>query len=44
MRMRNKLVEEKKLLYKSLVVPNIDYSNAILFMCNQSEINGLQKL
>ena len=44
-RMRNKLcVEEKKLLYKSLVVPHIDYSSAILFMCNQSEIIGLQKL
>ena len=43
--MRNKLcVEEKKLLYKSLVVPHIDYSSAILLMLNQSEINGLQKL
>ena len=44
-RMRNKLCQdEKRLLYKSLVVPHIDYSSAILFMCNQTELKNIQKL
>lgn len=43
-RMRNKLTTDcKKLLYKSLVVPHIDYCSTILFMANNSEMDKLQK-
>ena len=44
-RMRNKLDKEsKKILYKSLVVPSIDYCSTILFMCNEQELRTLQVL
>ena len=43
--MRNKLDKEsKKILYKSLVVPSIDYCGTILFMCNEQELRTLQVL
>ena len=38
-RMKRKLDKDTKLLlYKSLIVPHIDYSSSILFLCNSSVI------
>jgi len=44
-RMRKRLDKEtKRILYKSLIVSQIDYCSSILFMCNQQQMNSLQVL
>ena len=44
-RMKRKLDRDTKcMLYKTLIVPHIDYSSSILFLCNSCEIDQLQRI
>lgn len=44
-RMKNKMsTDAKKLLYKSLIVPHIDYCSTILFMANDQQLYEIQKI
>ena len=43
--MKRKLDRDTKcLLYKTLIVPHIDYSSSIPFLCNSCEIDQLQRI
>ena len=44
-RMKRKLDKDTKLLlYKTLIVPHIDYSSSILFLCNSNHMDSIQRL
>lgn len=44
-RMKKKLDRTTKLmLYKTLIVPHIDYCSSVLFLCNNEDLKALQKV